>query len=138
MRGKMHDDGRYTKRREIQHVEWMAREGYAAIQEELRPSLGDVGIRVLDFQGDETLEEMDGEAPFDLLGLYRGVNLAQKSTYDTPEDLDMIYLYRRPILAYWCDSGEDLSEVVKPVLIPEIGHHFRFSDDDIDRIAHRA
>src|SRR3546814_5256122 len=76
---------------------------------------------------------MDCESPFDLLGLYRGVNLAQKSTYDTPDDLDMIYLYRRPILDYWCDSGEDLAEVVKHVLIHEIGHHFGFSDDDMER-----
>jgi predicted Zn-dependent protease with MMP-like domain len=89
---------------------------------------------VLDFPDDETLEEMDCESPFDLLGLYRGVNLAQKSTYDTPDDLDMIYLYRRPILDYWCDSGEDLAEVVKHVLIHEIGHHFGFSDDDMERI----
>src|SRR3546814_20579672 len=81
---------------------------------------------------------MDCESPFDLLGLYRGVNLAQKSTYDTPDDLDMIYLYRRPILDYWCDRGEDLAEVVKHVLIHEIGHHFGFSDDDMERIEHSA
>jgi predicted Zn-dependent protease with MMP-like domain len=91
-------------------------------------------IRVLDFPDDDTLEEMDCESPFDLLGLYRGVDLLRKSTYDSAEDLDMIYLYRRPILDYWCDSGEDLAEVVKHVLVHEIGHHFGFSDDDMDRI----
>src|SRR3546814_1900157 len=93
---QMHDVGRYTTPPETQHLEALAREAYAEIPEELRQALGDVVIRVLDFPDDETLEEMDCESPFDLLGLYRGVNLAQKSTYDTPDDLDMIYLYRRP------------------------------------------
>ena len=131
---QMHDVGRFTTPPETQHLEALAREAYAEIPEELRQALGDVVIRVLDFPDDETLEEMDCESPFDLLGLYRGVDLRRKSTYDTPDDLDMIYLYRRPILDSWCDSGEDLAEVVKHVLIHEIGHHFGFSDDDMDRI----
>jgi hypothetical protein len=54
----------------------------------LRQALGNVVIRVLDFPDDETLEEMDCESPFDLLGLYRGVNLLHKSNYDTPDDLE--------------------------------------------------
>src|SRR5690554_1883444 len=116
----------------------MAREALNAVPQELRRYLGDVTIRVEDFPDDETLEEMDCESPFDLLGLYRGVDLKRKSNYDVPEDLDMIYLYRRPILDYWCDSGEDLAEVVKHVLIHEIGHHFGFSDDDMERIERSA
>jgi len=45
-----------------------------------------------------------------------------------------IFLYRRPILDYWCESGEDLLSVVRHVLIHEIGHHFGFSDADMERI----
>lgn len=136
--GQLHDIGRYMAPPEVQHLEALAREAYAEIPEGLRQALGDVVIRVLDFPDDETLEEMDCELPFDLLGLYRGVDLQCKSSLDAPDDLDMIYLYRRPILDYWCDSGEDLAEVVKHVLIHEIGHHFGFSDDDMDHIEHSA
>ena len=46
----------------------------------------------------------------------------------------MIFLYRRPILDYWCETGEDLARVVRHVLIHEIGHHFGFSDEDMERI----
>src|SRR3546814_2006277 len=92
---QMHEVGRFTTPPETQHLEALAREAYAEIPEELRQALGDVVIRVLDFPDDETLEEMDCESPFDLLGLYRGVDVLRKSTYDTPDDLDMIYLYRR-------------------------------------------
>ena len=74
------------------------------------------------------------ESPFDLLGLYQGVDLTRKSFADQPAENDMIFLYRRPILDYWCETEEDLVRVVRHVLIHEIGHHFGFSDDDMDRI----
>ena len=71
---------------------------------------------------------------FDLLGLYRGVDLSRKSTLDVRPDIDMIFLYRRPMLDYWCETGEDLTHLVRHVLIHEIGHHFGLSDDDMERI----
>ncbi len=97
-----------------------------------------VAIRIEEFPDPETEREMGLESPFDLLGLYRGVSLDQKSVSHTPEDVDMILLYRRPILDYWCESGETLSHVVRHVLIHEIGHHFGFSDEDMERIEAEA
>jgi predicted Zn-dependent protease with MMP-like domain len=119
-------------------LEAMAREQLAAIPEELRRHLGDLVIRVDDFPDEETMEEMDLESPFDLLGLYRGVDLTRRSVLDQPSALDMIYLYRRPLLDYWCETEEDLTRIVRHVLIHEIGHHFGFSDDDMDRIEQGA
>jgi predicted Zn-dependent protease with MMP-like domain len=77
---------------------------------------------------------MECESPFDLLGLYAGIDMVRRSVTDMPENVDMIFLYRRPILDYWCETGDDLVEVVRHVLIHEIGHHFGFSDDDMDRL----
>jgi predicted Zn-dependent protease with MMP-like domain len=97
--------------------------------------LGPVVIRVEDFPDRETERAMELDSPFDLLGLYRGVALPHKSVSDARPELDLIFLlYRRPILDYWCESGEDLFDVVRHVLIHEIGHHFGFSDSDMDRI----
>ena len=48
--------------------------------------------------------------------------------------VDMVFLYRRPLLDYWADSGEPLGLLVRHVLVHEIGHHFGFSDDDMERI----
>jgi predicted Zn-dependent protease with MMP-like domain len=62
--------------------------------------------------------------------------MLQKSTLNIADSPDMIFLYRRPILDYWCETGEDIAQVVRNVLIHEIGHHFGFSDDDMDRIEH--
>src|SRR5205823_13281633 len=78
------------------------------------------------------------DSPFDLMGLYRGVALPQKSVSDPQPAIDAIFLYRRPILDYWCETGEDLADVVRHIVIHEIGHHFGFSDEDMERIEQEA
>lgn len=124
----------YTTAPSIADIERLAEEAFASIPAELARHLNDVVIRVEDFPDEETEAEMGLESPFDLLGLYRGVSLNNKSVASAPQDVDMIYLYRRPLLDYWCESGEDLSHLVRHVLIHEAGHHFGFSDDDMDAI----
>ena len=115
-------------------IETLAQQAFATIPEELRRHVGDVVFRVEEFPDEETEEEMDLESPFDLLGLYRGVAMPQQSVSAARQNLDMIFLYRRPLLDYWCETGEDLYAVVRHVLIHEIGHHFGFSDEDMERI----
>ncbi len=134
----IHDIERYSTPPTLADLEAVAREAFAGIPGELRRYLSEVVIRVEDFPDDDTLEDMECETPYDLLGLYRGVDLGRKSVLDAPEDLDRIYLYRRPILDYWCEVGEDLTHVVRHVLIHEIGHHFGLSDDDMEAIEAEA
>ncbi len=118
----------------IADLEAMASEAFATIPPELRAHVSNVLIRVEDFPDEETEEEMELESPYDLLGLYRGVDLTQRSVSDVRMTIDAIFLYRRPILDYWCEMGEDLFHIVRHVLVHEIGHHFGFSDEDMERI----
>ena len=68
-----------------------------------------VVIRVEDFPDDETLSEMGCETPFDLLGLFRGIGLAQGGAMmQTGQFPNMVWLYRRPILDYWAEHEETL------------------------------
>jgi predicted Zn-dependent protease with MMP-like domain len=115
-------------------LEKIAREQLAAIPEAFGKHIRDVVIRVAEFCDPDVEEEMGLDSAFDLLGLYRGVSLDRKSFSAGASDLDMIFLYRRPILDYWCETGEDLGRIVRHVLIHEIGHHFGLSDEDMDRI----
>jgi predicted Zn-dependent protease with MMP-like domain len=118
----------------LEDLEAIAEAAYAGIPRELTRHVDNVVIRVVDFPDDETMDEMGCETEFDLLGLYRGVDLSRKSTFDVVTNIDMIFLYRRPLLDYWCETGEDLTHLVRHVLIHEIGHHFGLSDDDMERI----
>jgi predicted Zn-dependent protease with MMP-like domain len=115
-------------------LETLAEAALATIPVELKRFVGNVVLRVDEFPDEETEEEMGLESPFDILGLYRGVALPHKSVFASQTAADMIFLYRRPILDYWCETGEDLTHVVRHVLIHEIGHHFGFSDADMERI----
>ena len=115
-------------------IEKIAAEAYRTIPRVLRVRADEVRIRVEEFPSEEIMRDMALETPFDLLGLYHGVPFGEKSVSDVRHDIDMIFLYRRPLLDYWVESGERLEDVVRHVLIHEIGHHFGFSDDDMERI----
>ena len=115
-------------------LETLAERALTTIPEKLKRHLGRVVIKVEEFPDAETERDMGLESPFDILGLYRGVALPHQSLHDPRVEPEMIFLYRRPILDYWCETGEDLYTVVRHVLIHEIGHHFGFSDDDMERI----
>lgn len=115
----------------------LAEDGFERIPARLRAMVRGVAIQVVEFPDDETLAEMEIESPFDLLGLYTGTPFGQK-TMAVATRPDMIFLYRRPILDYWCDTGEDLGHVVRHVLIHEIGHHFGFSDADMEALEREA
>ena len=119
-------------------IEAIATVALRRIPDKLKRHVTDVVIRVEEFPDPETEREMALESPFDLLGLYRGVSMPERSVMDSPSDLDMIFLYRRPLLDYWCESGETLGGLVRHVLIHEIGHHFGFSDADMEAIEAEA
>jgi predicted Zn-dependent protease with MMP-like domain len=129
---------RHSSAPTLQDIEAVTARAYASLPEQLAGFVRNVVIRIEEFPDDETQQELDLESPFDLLGLYRGVALTEQSIGDVRSDVDMIYIYRRPILDYWCDTGEDLTDIVRHVLIHEIGHHFGFSDDDMDRLEAEA
>jgi predicted Zn-dependent protease with MMP-like domain len=116
-------------------IERIGRRVLARLPEPFRRHVRDVPVKVEDFPDEETEREMGLESPFDLLGLYRGVPVGRGSVLDPPrEEPDMIFLYRRPLLDYWCETGEPLSDIVENTLIHEIGHHFGYSDEDMERI----
>jgi len=122
----------------LEDIEAIAAEALATIPEEFRRHVGNVRIQVDDFPSDEVEKVMELDTPFDLLGLYQGVSMMERGAGHVANDIDRIFLYRRPILDYWCESEEDLPHIVRHVLIHEIGHHFGMSDDDMEAIEARA
>ena len=114
--------------------EALAQDAWNNLPSQFRGLAGDVVIRVEDFATDDILDQMDIEDPFDLTGLYQGVSLDKQSVSDGTREPDMVFLYRRPILDEWAAGDEELGHLVGHVLIHEIGHHFGFSDDDMESI----
>ncbi|HEY8580717.1 MAG TPA: metallopeptidase family protein [Beijerinckiaceae bacterium] len=123
----------------LEDLDALAEAAFAALPQEFRALCDGLVIKVEDFPTDEVMTQMRCETEFDLLGLFVGRGLAQAgATPLTGEQPNMIWLYRRPILDYWAEHEEELGALVTHVLVHEIGHHFGFSDEDMDEIERRA
>jgi len=119
-------------------LEIIASEVFRRLPGKFRDLCADLVIQVEDFPSDEVLNEMQAESEFDLLGLFQGVGLPFRSESAPMQMPNMIWLYRRPILDYWAEHDETLGAIVRHVLVHEIGHHFGFSDADMERIEQEA
>jgi predicted Zn-dependent protease with MMP-like domain len=122
----------------LQDFEALATDAWNKIPPGFRNMARDLLIRVEDFATDDVLDELGIEDPYDLTGLYQGVSLDKQSVLDVARDPDMVFLYRRPILDEWAAGEEELGHLVAHVLVHEVGHHFGFSDDDMESIEAEA
>jgi predicted Zn-dependent protease with MMP-like domain len=115
--------------------EALAQTAFAQLPASFRRLCEGLVIQVVDFPEDETLDQMGAESEFDLLGLFRGRGLpGRPAVEETGAMPNMIWLYRRPLLDFWCEGEDTLGAVVTHVLVHEIGHHFGLSDDDMEAI----
>jgi predicted Zn-dependent protease with MMP-like domain len=121
-----------------QEIEAIARCTLAALPDEFRRHLGEIVLIVEDFADDETLKALDIESPFDLTGVYHGRPIGEKSSMESGAVPDRIHLYRRAILDEWIEDGENLTTLVRHIVIHEVGHHFGLSDDDMHRLEDEA
>lgn len=113
----------------------LAREAFNALPAEFRALCGDVMLHVANFAEDDILDAMQIDDAFELTGLYEGVDVTQRSIEQIPSGPNHVHLYRLPLLAEWAENGEiTLRELVRHVIIHEIGHHFGLSDEAMHRI----
>ena len=116
----------------------LAEEAWGQMPSAFRDLAGDVIFRIEDFADDETLADLGMEDPFELTGLYHGVDLTQRSMMDPAPQAPIVFLYRRAILEEWIERGDvSLRDLVTHVLVHEIGHHFGLSDEAMDAILDR-
>jgi predicted Zn-dependent protease with MMP-like domain len=119
----------------LAELEDLAEAAFRRLPNAFRRLCEGVVIRVEDFPDEDTLRELDCESEFDLLGLFRGIGLAQgAATLQSGQFPNMVWLSRRPILDYWAEHEETLGHIVTHVLVHEIGHHFGLSDEDMEAI----
>jgi predicted Zn-dependent protease with MMP-like domain len=123
----------------LDDFERLARAGWDALPAGFRELAGDVIFRIEDFASPEILADMEIEDPFELTGLYHGVDLTDRSIMDPAPQAPLVFLYRRPILEEWIERGDvTLADLVSHVLVHEVGHHFGLSDEQMDALLEEA
>ncbi len=123
----------------LDDLDRLAQQAWSQMPESFRALAGDVLIRIQDFAEEDVLEDVGIADPFELTGLYVGVDLTQRSISDPAPQQTMVFLYRRPILDEWIERGDvTLADLVAHVLVHEIGHHFGLSDEAMDAILDAA
>lgn len=65
-----------------------------------------------------------------LLGLYHGVPLKHRGSYYGNVPPDVIVIYQNPIEKS-CASEEEIRQMVKDVLLHEIGHYFGLTEKEL-------
>ncbi len=116
-------------------IEARALAALANFPDAFRKAAKDVVIRVEDWPSQDLLDSLGMGNPIELTGLYSGIPLTEKSTFDLPGEPDTIWLFRRPILAELASrDGVTLEELVTHILVHELAHHLGYTDDDIAAI----
>lgn len=107
----------------------------ASLPEPYRQTARELSIFVRDLPPSAMLEELGISDPMDLTGLYEGIPLPEKSFSEQPLAPDVIWLFRKPILAEWRARGDiSLQDLVIHVLVHELAHHFGWTDAQIAEI----
>ncbi len=120
----------------LDDLEALASHALASLPEPFKSLAADVTCSVAEYAEDDILQGFGMESPFELMGLFTGIGLTEDGAVPQTGQLpNTVFLYRRAILDYWAEHDDNtLGEIVTHVLIHELGHHFGFSDDDMEAL----
>ena len=80
------------------------------------------------------IEDENPEDP-DLFGLYEGIPLTERSSWDTGTLPDRITIYRRPLEEEFPDPAE-LEEEIRITVLHELAHYFGIDEDRLDELGY--
>lgn len=125
----MHD--RSSPAPDAAHIERLARAALRQLPAPFAGHLADVVLQVEEFADAETLRSLGMDDRWELTGLYQGRPISEASVWSSGDLPPRITLFRAPLLAEWRATGVGLAELVRHVVIHEVGHHFGLSDADM-------
>jgi predicted Zn-dependent protease with MMP-like domain len=100
-----------------------------AALDELPPELA-AGLRNVAI----VVEDQHPEDP-DLFGLYEGVPLTERSSWDAGGLPDRITIYRRPLEEEFPDPDE-LRDEIRITVLHELAHYFGIDEDRLDELGY--
>jgi predicted Zn-dependent protease with MMP-like domain len=112
--------------------ESLVEQALAELPPQFASLLDNIAIVVEDEPSDDDLDVLgdDADEHDELLGIYRGVALTQRTHDMLPLLPDQIAIFRGPILRI-AASRREVIEEVRDTVIHELGHYFGLHDDEM-------
>jgi predicted Zn-dependent protease with MMP-like domain len=107
----------------------VADEALESLPQRFKQLINNVAITIEDEPTDEDLESADDDEVGELLGIYRGVALTER-THDDPILPDEIVLFRGPLERSTSSRAELIGEI-RQTVIHELGHYFGLGDEEM-------
>jgi predicted Zn-dependent protease with MMP-like domain len=114
-----------------QEFDVLVEESLRELPEPIRRKLDEVPVLVEDLPNREVLTGEDPPLAPDLLGLFVGRHLLERSHLDLPGAPGAIYLFRRNLLRA-CLDREELKREVRTTVRHEVGHLLGLDEDDLE------
>lgn len=128
----------YTAPPGLDDIETMANSLLTSLPEEIMENCETLVIQVEDFPDDAVQSEQELEDIYEIVALYRsGKEIAPGVQRKVANDDDVLILYRRAILDLWCDTQDDLTGLLREIMIEELARNFEFSEDEIEEMTAR-
>jgi len=116
----------------------IANEQIESMPDELLEHCEDLLIQIEEFPDEATEADLDLEDSYELLALYKaGKEVSPGVEKKVANDDDVLILFRRPLLDAWCETGDDLVQVIREAMIEEIANHYDFPEEDIEDMTQR-
>ena len=120
-----------------EHVEFVVGE----LPQEVKDFMERVPLFVEDFPSPQVLRKMRIQHPANLLGLYSGVPLTERSVDQTRMMSDVIHIYRLGILASSRSRSGSISEAelrkqIRKTILHEYGHHVGLNERDLRNLGY--
>jgi predicted Zn-dependent protease with MMP-like domain len=122
----------------IADMEASARTALESLPRPFAEHCRDIVLQIEDFATQEQLTSVGLVDRWQLSGLYQGRPLPEQSLWQSGEMPPRVWLFRMPLLAEMRATRVPIDDLVRHVVIHEIGHHFGFSDEDMHALEEKA
>lgn len=100
-----------------------------------RRYLADLVVDIEEEPDEQTCRELGVEDRRELLGLYHGRPLTERSVEELLRWPERIVIYRSNILRM-CRGRRQIVEQVRKTVLHEIGHHFGLTEEDLEELGY--
>jgi len=107
----------------------------SAIPEEIRKHLDNIVISVLPRPSREMRKEMGLRPGDEVLGLFHGVALVERSITAPPLYPDTIFLFQGP-LEEMCETEEELEEQIEITVVHEVAHYIGMDEERLAELGY--